>query len=492
MSGVVLHMKIIEDVRRLAALNLTDRAIARALKIDRRSVKKYRDLPDFDAGSKPEKQTPAWHDQLDWSEVIAEIRRGVPVNVVWEELRESGKIDIQYPGFWKQLSKRMPDDASSCVRVFTPGERVEIDYCDGINIVDRFTGQIIKTQLFVGVLCHSRYAFAEFTLTQSSADFLSSHVRMFEHFGGTPQIVTPDNLKSAVTKAHRYSPIVNPAYTRLAAHYDIAVVPARVARPKDKAIVERTIQIFQRWFYFRVRGLTFNSLVELNRVLAEHLAIFHLKKHRIFRRSRNDMFESEKTHLRPLTASPYIVSTHKIATPHPDCHIAFDKNYYSVPHEHRGFEVDVWASENSVEIYRDNVRVAFHPRSKHHGKFITNKDHYPDDKKTYIESTPTYLRSKASRMGSEISGLINEILAEPHPLKHLRRAQGILRLEQKYDRPRLGRAIAQAKLHSASISCQTLEKLLKNESFWTHNDERDRPVRRNDNENLRGADLYLN
>jgi transposase len=491
MSGVVLHMKIIDDVRRLAALNLTDRAIARALKIDRRSVKKYRESPNCEATPKPLTLPPEWHRSLDWGEVIAEVRRGVPVNVVWEELREAGKIDIQYPGFWKQLSKRMPENASSCVRVFTPGERTEIDYCDGINIIDRFTGQIIKTQLFVGVLCHSRYAFAEFTLTQSSSDFLSSHVRMFEYFGGTPQILTPDNLKSAVTKSHRYSPVLNPAYTKLAAHYDIAVAPARVARPKDKAIVERTIQIFQRWFYFRVRHQTFNSLVELNRALTEHLTIFHQKKHRIFRRSRREMFESEKAHLRPLPQDPYVVSTHKVAIPHPDCHISFDKNYYSVPHEHRGFEVDVWACENSVEIYREGVRVAFHTRAKHHGKFITDKSHYPDDKKAYIESTPTYLRGKASRMGSEISGLIHELLADPHPLKHLRRAQGILRLEQKYDRSRLSRAIAQAKSNCSSISCQTLEKLLKNESHWAHNDDRDRPVSRNDNENLRGADLYL-
>jgi len=326
MSGAALQMKIIEDVRRLAALNLTDRAIARALKIDRRSVKKYRESPNCEATSKPPTPSPDWQRNLDWDEVIAEVRRGVPVNVVWEELKESGKINVQYPGFWKQLSKRMPENNSSCVRVFTPGERIEIDYCDGINIFDRFTGQFIKTQLFVGVLCHSRYAYAEFTLTQSSSDFLSSHVRMFEQFGGTPQIITPDNLKSAVTKAHRYSPVMNPAYTKLAAHYDIAVVPARVARPKDKAIVERTIQIFQRWFYFRVRNHTFNSLVELNRALAEHLVIFHQKKHRIFRRSRIEMFEAEKIHLRPLPQSPYVVSTHKIAIPHPDCHISFDKN----------------------------------------------------------------------------------------------------------------------------------------------------------------------
>ena len=165
MSGAALQMKIIEDVRRLAALNLTDRAIARALKIDRRSVKKYRESPNCEAASKPPTLSPDWQRNLDWDEVIAEVRRGVPVNVVWEELKESGKINVQYPGFWKQLSKRMPENNSSCVRVFTPGERIEIDYCDGINIFDRFTDQ------------HALKADAEYTKGQKGLDRLRKWIK---------------------------------------------------------------------------------------------------------------------------------------------------------------------------------------------------------------------------------------------------------------------------------------------------------------------------
>jgi transposase len=106
-------------------------------------------------------------------------------------------------------------------------------------------------------------------MTQKSEDFLRSHVRMFEYFGGVPQVASPDNLKSEVIKAHRYDPVLNPAYTRLAEHYDVAIVPAQVRSPKHKAIVERTIQIFQRWFYAKVRYRMFTSLVELNACLRD-------------------------------------------------------------------------------------------------------------------------------------------------------------------------------------------------------------------------------
>ena len=152
-------------------------------------------------------------------------------------------------------------------RRFRPGERCEVDYCDGIDILDPVSGEIVKTHLFVGALCFSRYTFAEFSLSQSSHDFLDSHRRMFEFFKGVPQVISPDNLKSAVTKTHIYDPDLNKAYVRLGQHYRCAVVPARVRRPKDKAIVERTIQIFQRWFFFKVRHYTFTSIVELNKVL---------------------------------------------------------------------------------------------------------------------------------------------------------------------------------------------------------------------------------
>ena len=173
-------------------------------------------------------------------------------------------------------------------------------------------------------------------------------------------MLSPDNLKSAVTKAHRYDPTINQSYTRLAEYYDVSVVPARVRRPQDKAIVERTIQIFQRWFYMRVRYRTFTSLVELNQCLREHLALFNRKRHRIFKRTREAMYEDERSHLKPLPEVPYRVATYHKALLSRDCHLVFDSNFYSAPHWLRGKELDIWATSLQVEIYHESERVAVH------------------------------------------------------------------------------------------------------------------------------------
>ncbi len=120
-----------------------------------------------------------WTANIDWENVRSEYLSGVPLNVIHEELFENKKLEIQYAGFWKQAQKRISLTEATMVRIFRPGERTEIDYADGIEILDPVTGEVRKTQFFVGVLCHSRYAFAEFTWTQSSQDFLHSHVNMF-------------------------------------------------------------------------------------------------------------------------------------------------------------------------------------------------------------------------------------------------------------------------------------------------------------------------
>lgn len=489
MSGRPLAMQKIQEIKRLKGLGLSVRAIARALKIHRSTIMRHleEDSRSETAGKRAEAPSPPlWTARLDWVEIHGELQRGVPVNVLWEERHEAGQVPVDYAGFWKQLRKRYPNCAQSMHRIFAPGERLEIDYCDGIDILDPLTGEFVKTHLFVGVLCHSRYAYAEFSWSQTSADFLASHKRMLESLGGSAHVLSPDNLKSAVTKTHRYDPVVNPAYTRLAEHYGFAVVPARVRRPKDKAIVERTIQIFQRWFYYRVRHKTFTSLIQLNDCLREYLEIFHSKIHRIFRRSRKEMFEAEKEHLLPLPTTPYHVSIHRKATLHPDCHLAFDKNFYSAPHQHRGKILDVWATDNVVEIYYEGERTAIHARSKTHGKFKTNKDHYPETHKAYYEATPKYLRNQAAKLGPDVSRLIHKMLSGSHPLQHLRRAQGIVRLASKYEKADLNPACEIAIEHS-KFSCQFIERLLKNPLLMNRR-EAVLP-RRGPNEHLRGAEL---
>lgn len=469
MAGNRLNMKDVNEIKRLWKLGLTNRQIARASngKIHRNTVNKY--VKEFGEENvapsmSPEPQniapTADWAQLLDWEYIRAEYLKGVPLNILHSELFESNKVPVQYPGFWKQAQKRIALTEATMVRIFKPADRTEIDYADGIEILDPATGEIRKTQLFVGVLCHSRYAFAEFTWTQSSSDFLQSHVNMFNYFGGTTQVLSPDNLKSAVTKTHRYDPVINQAYTRLAEHYEVAVVPARVKTPQDKAIVERTIQIFQRWFFMKVRTKTFTSLLELNVCLKEHLEIFNEKKHRIFKMTRKEMFASEREHLKPLPETPYKVATYHRGTLSRDCHLVFDTNFYSAPHWLRGKELDVWATSTTVEIFNNAERVALHSRGKTVYKFITDTNHYPPQQQAYAEEDIQKMLYRSNKVGAETEKLIRSLLEGPHPFQHFRRAQGVLALANKYGSDTLESACHEANRFN-NRNVQYIERVIK-------------------------------
>jgi transposase len=436
-AGNGLNVKDLEEIKRLLKLGLTNRQIAKSIGVHRNTVNKYVEQikhPDFLNFKTPAStiEAPIWTKEIDWENIRSEFLKGVPLNVLHEELYDAGKISILYNGFWRQVKKRLSLSEVTMVRIFKPGDRAEIDYADGIEILDPVTGEIQKTQLFVGVLCHSRYAFAEFTWTQSSADFLQSHVNMFEFFGGSTQVISPDNLKSAVTKTHRYDPAINQAYTKLAAHYEIGVVPARVRTPQDKAIVERTIQIFQRWFYMKVRHRTFTSLVELNKCLAQYLIIFNNKTHRIFKRTRSEMFQDERSHLKALPNDAYKVATYHRATLSRDCHLSFNKNFYSAPHWLRGQILDIWSTSKTVEIFNEGERVALHALGKSKSKFITDNKHYPESHQAYAEEDVQKLILKSSRTGIETEKLIRSLLESSQPLRYFRRVQGILALSWKH------------------------------------------------------------
>ena len=475
------------EIKRLKENGMSVRAISRALTCSRKTVRKY--LEDKVISDELQDQEgPLWGIDLDWDDINREHSvNGVPLNVLWEERYDAGKIPVQYPGFWKQYQKRYPDLPKTMVRFFEPGSRVEIDYCDGISIVNPATGELTKTHLFMGVLCNSRYTYGEFSLSQKSQDFLSSHVRMFDYFGGTPATLAPDNLKSAVSKAHKYDPEINPAYTQLATYFGIVVTPARVRTPKDKPIVERTIQSFQRWFYFRVRKKAFTSLVELNRSLHEHLKLFNKKNHRIFKKSREEMFIEEKPFLKKLPEQSYEVRVHKKATLHYDCHLQFDNNYYSAPWNHRGKSLDVWASDKVVEIFYHSDCVAIHNRSTSRGKFKTNKDHYPPEHKAYLEITPDYLRKQAEKLGPRVYEVVDTLMKVDHPLRYLRRCQGLIALSKKYTGDEINIGCHHALLFE-KYHLKFIEEVIKNKRI--NPDISDPKINRLPNPHLRGVSTY--
>lgn len=84
-------------------------------------------------------------------------------------------------------------------------------------------------------------------------DFVYALRMCLEALSGVPHFVIPDNLKSAVVKSDRWSPTLNKALVDMGKHYGLAVSPARVATPTDKATDESDVnRIYQR-IYAKLR-----------------------------------------------------------------------------------------------------------------------------------------------------------------------------------------------------------------------------------------------
>ena len=244
------------------------------------------------------------------------------------------------------------------------GEKVFIDYSDGLSIVDPFTGELILTQLFLAVWGASNYTYAEATLSQTLPDWIGSHGRAFEYFGCVPRVLVPDNLKSGVSKACKYEPELNPTYTDMAEHYGCAVLPARPCRPRDKAKVEVGVLIAKRWILAVLRQRTFYSLAELNAAIRECLERLNTRPLRRLKKSRRELFETiDRPNALPLPQRPYEYAEWYKARVNIDYHIEVDGHYYSVPFQLLHERLDVRLTATTIEAFHKGERVAAHARS---------------------------------------------------------------------------------------------------------------------------------
>ena len=175
----------------------------------------------------------------DWTRVHTERRRpGVTLALLWEEYKAEHPQGLQYSQFCERYRVWRGRIDVVMRQTHRAGEKLFIDYAGQcVPVVDRITGELRNAQIFVAVLGASNYTFAEATWTQTLPDWCASHVRALSFFNGVPEIVVPDNLKSAITRPHRYEPDAHPTYTDLAEHYGFAILPARVRRPRDKSLV---------------------------------------------------------------------------------------------------------------------------------------------------------------------------------------------------------------------------------------------------------------
>ncbi|MBC7706860.1 MAG: IS21 family transposase [Rhodoferax sp.] len=318
--------------------------------------------------------------QPNWPQIHEGLRhKGVTLELLWHEYKEGQPAGFQYSAFCEHYRRWRQHLTLSTRQTHTSGERLFIDYAGKtVSVTDLHTGEIRQAQIFVTVLGASNYTFIKATWSQQLPDWIGSHVRAMTFYGGVTALWVPDNLKSAVTKASRYEPDLNPTYQDLTTHYDVAVLPARAKKPKDKSKVENGVLVVTCWVLARLRHQEFFSLNDLNRVLRTLLTELNERPFKKLPGCRASAYaEMDQPARRPLPDQPYEYAEWKLARVGIDYHVDVDRHYYSVPLQHARLQVDVRMTTTTIEIFLQGQRLASHLRSDFKGHHTTIDAHMP-------------------------------------------------------------------------------------------------------------------
>ena len=402
----------------------------------------------------------------DWSIVHQELRRsGVTLQLLWEEYKARHPEDgFQYSWYceaYREWSRRVDVTMRQQHRA---GERLFVDYAGkSVPVVDANTGEVRQAQIFVAVLGASNFTYAEATWSQKTPDWLGSHIRAFDYFGGVPTLVVPDNLKSGVTKPDRYDPDIAMAYHEMARHYGTVIVPARVRKPRDKAKVEAGVLLVERWILAVIRNQTFFSLVELNNVIRGLLNRLNERPFKKIPGSRRAIFEElEKPALKPLPSERHEIAEYRKVRVHSsDHHVELLGHYYSVPYTLVRQAVELRYTANTVEILHRGRRIASHVRSFERGRHTTLPEHLAPQHQRFLDWTPERINDWAQKLGPGVAAMTAAIMeSRDHPIQGFRACFGLLGLEKKYGATRLEAACSRA-LHFGTRGYRNVERILK-------------------------------
>jgi transposase len=439
---------------------------------------------------------------VDCAWVHEELRRtGVTLQLLWTEYTEAAQAraselePYQYSQFCEHYHRWRSRLDLVMRQTHHAGEKAFIDYSGKKpTIIDPSTGEVMDVELFVMVLGASNYTFAEVTRTQRVADFTMSIVRGLEFFGGAPEVLVPDQLRSAVTGPDRYDPDINATLLELAQHYDTAIIPARPRKPRDKAKVEAGVLVAQRWLIARLRHRQFFSLDELNIAITELLDDLNRRPFKKLEGCRESAFRSiDQPKLKALPARRFEPSELSWPRVNIDYHVVFDDRYYSVPHALRGERVEVRATTSLVEISHGGERVASHRRSYGaKGTPVTCEAHRPVSHRDYGRWPPERLIGWAATLGPHVERVAAMTLAQyPRPEMGYRVVLGIIRSGERNGAARFDAACARALEVSGATAPRRkyIEALLKSGLDRVPiRQERLRPL--GSHENIRGGAYY--
>ena len=434
---------------------------------------------------------------LDFKYIHRELRRkGVTLQLLWDEYKadhpDDGYQYSRYCELYRLFRRQLPVVMH---QEHKAGEKTFVDFSgDGIDIVDRETGEVTEAPVFVAVLGASSYTYAEAFESEQLRCWLDGQTHAFEYFEGVTEIVVPDQPRTVAKRPCYYDPDINPTYLDWAKHYRTAVIPARPKHPRDKAKVESGVLVTQQRILAALRNHIFFSIAEANEAIWEKQEELNDRRFKKLDTTRRELFETlDRPALKPLPVTRFVFVEWSQPTVNIDYHVEVDKHLYSVPYQLRGEEVDARRSATTVEILFKGRRVASHLRGHKEGGYTTCKEHMPEAHQQYLEWTPSRIMNWARKTGPSAEELARRIMdARPHPALGYRACLGLLRLGKAHGDDRLEAACARA-LALGSYSYKSVKSILKNGLDkqpllpGTNDDQGPAPI---EHDNVRGPDYY--
>lgn len=392
-------------------------------------------------------------------------RKGVTRQSIWNkyyEMHPDGYRETQFRNHYNQWSKHVN---SSMHIDHKAGDKMYVDYAgERLQIVNDATGEIKKVEVFAAILGASQLTYVEASYSQQKEDFINSCENALHYFGGAPQAIVTDNLKSAVTKSSKYEPTLNEAFSDFILHYNMAALPAGPYKPKHKALVEGVVKIIYKTIYAVLNDRVFISLEELNRAIREALEQHNNRPLKNRPYTRRQLFEEvERQELQSLPLRRYDLKRKKAATVMKNNYVcmAEDKNYYSVPYEYIGKKVNIFYSQTEVEVFYRYERIAHHKRDRTPYRYITVDEHMAYKNRYMTDWTPEKFIDRAANVGENTRQYITNLLEKrQHPEQAYRSCQGILSFASRVGNERLDKACHRA-LQYRDYSYMTIKTILE-------------------------------
>ncbi|MBA3665821.1 MAG: IS21 family transposase [Bacteroidetes bacterium] len=420
-------------------------------------------------------------------------KKGVTIQLLWEEYIIKHPDGVSQSHFKRHLFRWKSRITPSMRKEHKAGDKLYIDFAgEKLAFTDRQTGEVKQVEVFVAILGASQLTYVQAVMSQKKEDFIPACEDALHYYGGVPAAIVPDNLRSAVTKSHKYEPTINETFADFAEHYNTTILPARVYKPKDKALVEIAINIIYTRIYAKIRDQKFYSIDEINQAiwlaLEEHNN--QLLTGRDFTR-RQKFEEIERQTLLPLPTLRYEFKKQLYATVATHGHVALtaDKHYYSVPYRFIGKKVKVMYTRYNVEVFYNYERIALHKRLKTAYNYTTDKEHLDPKHRFVSELSPEKFMTLAEDIHKDVKLYIIKILNKNHhPEKAYRVCLGVLNFAKKAGNERLTKACQRAMSYDC-YDYNSIQKILE-KGLDQVDEEKTEEKQMPAHENIRGGDYY--